>query len=734
MSVYNLRKRPAKGAPSGEPRTKRQNDKPVPSGNLFDLLPRELLQMILGFVGPSRYTTSLVLVCRAWREALSVDTIWMPLLKSWFGRERPTTTPFMTVHECCVAFETATELQAKGRVKSTISPPKVFGKIDCNSRWALALEHDIPAIVDILDDEEHMLSADHRVELVRRAQVTRSMGVLRHMMTEFLSPRDLYPAYKFKPAELNAFLVLAAHLGEVDQVDFFIECGASPHDCHAICVACRAQHAHVVAVLINEHGVDPARSYKKARRLLDSCDYHTMITTDTQSYRTDAHYDSPQPLLSALRSRGTIAGEVAVVRLLLEANASVGLNDLDRSDEEPILTYANSPEVAELLIAAGANVNAQSLYCETPFMMAPNIHVAHALLEHNADPNMFDYKSRNALHHALGDEEIDHDMLRFLVSAGCYLDLRTTSGYTPLAKALKVGDTEAIRILIEAKCNVTDRFNYKNRDVSYLTMTRSVIENVRLLVDAKCIDPFDGAYGAEALRYYCGDADIVRVLLEAQANPNIPAPDGRTALHSAAAFASVECVELLLQAKADPLAVDSDGANVLDYFACAGAWHNDVARLGTLLDCRRLVNQGRGDTPLHQLMACRQWGSFAVDVFKLLVGAGADVNARDDDGRTPIFFDLAQITALEPERVRLLIQHGADVNVVCKAGRTPLTMLAYHDDDNYPTRGECISLLLDAGAEPWVGDRAACQQFDRTINIAMFDYLRRRVGQYPKPE
>src|SRR5262249_977138 len=70
-----------------------------------------------------------------------------------------------------------------------------------------------------------------------------------------------------------------------------------------------------------------------------------------------------------------------------------------------------------------------------------------------------------------------------------------------------------------------------------------------------------------------------------------------------------------------------------------------------------------------------------------LLDNGADVNARDPEGNTPLI--LASFYA-SPECLELLIEKGADVNSANKAGATPLIRAA--------TDYEKTRLLVAAGA------------------------------------
>ncbi len=104
-------------------------------------------------------------------------------------------------------------------------------------------------------------------------------------------------------------------------------------------------------------------------------------------------------------------------------------------------------------------------------------------------------------------------------------------------------------------------------------------------------------------------------------------------------------------------------AEAAEAFWRAGPAENVKALLAQGADVNVKDNEGR--TPLHQTARYRN-----KELAELLLSHGANVNAKDNSGDTPLH--AAASYPGHTELVELLLAHGADVNAKGKNGETPL--------------------------------------------------------------
>jgi len=93
----------------------------------------------------------------------------------------------------------------------------------------------------------------------------------------------------------------------------------------------------------------------------------------------------------------------------------------------------------------------------------------------------------------------------------------------------------------------------------------------------------------------------------------------------------------------------------------------------------------------------------SIGLVGLLLESGADVNARDSLGFTPLHFAAQEVL---PEMARLLIAKGADVDARDLDGSSVLWRAIFSAHDHEGIRNDVVATLVAAGAKPDLGNNA----------------------------
>ncbi len=371
-------------------------------------------------------------------------------------------------------------------------------------------------------------------------------------------------------------------------------------------------------------------------------------------------------------SEAAFVGNVAIIEALLKAGADPDSPGADGQTALMIVARTSNVEAARLLIEHGAHVNAAEQQKEQTALMWAAAEsqpaMVRELIAHGADVNAHSHiyadiaqvsSEPRALPQSYGGmtamlyatREGCFSCVQALVDGGAKVNMTDPEGVTPLIMAITNGHFDTAKYLID-KGAIPDKWDWWGRSPLYCAVDMNTIPHggradgpsldettslqiIEQLLNAganpnlqlKLLPPYRSV-GADRgvdqmlsigvtplLRAAKGmDAPAIKLLLAHGALPNLPNIRGITPTMAAAGLGSV----------------DADTRGV---YTTPDVQQRSLASLELLLAAGGEINvtESRGQTPLH---GAAFWGWN--DVVRYLVDHGANLNAKDLKGMTPV--------------------------------------------------------------------------------------------------
>lgn len=351
------------------------------------------------------------------------------------------------------------------------------------------------------------------------------------------------------------------------------------------------------------------------------------------------------------------------------------------------LCFAHSPQQAEVLLRAGANINGNNLTSPLHHISDPDTMLF--LIKKGADVNKRNYFQETPLFRVKKRE-----CAEILINHGALIDVVDLFGMTPLHYASSL---EVAELFVQQGIDVnvhTKKGPYPMETVLDFKVLRYLLNNGGRIPFRKTGTLFDHDRSFARIQLY----------LQAGANPNMKNNWGRTILHYVNDPAIFDL--LVHQYGADINAKDALGRSPIYYV-------KDEEILKCFLDSVNLdltLSDREGKNILHTVSN--------PDFIPIYVQRGADVNKQDNQGNTPLHQNIHSIGMIQT-----LLSCGADPNIPNLEGNTPLSMVESK---------ELLALFYYSGADISAQDNSGKTVFDRCHDDkAIRDFINRSQVAMP---
>ncbi|XP_020892080.1 uncharacterized protein LOC110231398 [Exaiptasia diaphana] len=420
-----------------------------------------------------------------------------------------------------------------------------------------------------------------------------------------------------------------------------------------------------IALSIKTHNEDSLLPEELVKKSQDSLKRQQM----SHMLKKASGEERPTSMIHAGAKHGNVHHIKMLVKLGERVN-SLSSNPEDKAASPLIIASAqNKSDVVEYLLSHGANVQITDSQLNMAIHAAASIGNAHLLsllIDSDSDVNAKGFRGKTPLHFAALNGHTE--ATRLLCESGADVNSRTVFGDSPLTCAAKSPNVDNMKVLLENEASVHDR-NSIGYNALFYASKNGFIDTAKLLLDRGCDVNARSRVRDTPLTIACGipgNNKMVEFLLRRRADINLADRQGRQALHHAG---DPDIVESLLRHGAVIESRDLYGLTPLLYLCSAENPHSNTDVAKKLIEMGACVNSQEVlslYSPLHHVCTHHDLDR---EVVTMLLDKGANVNALDSEGETPLF---SAVRNADVKLVELLLQHGASVNIKNDSQLTPI--------------------------------------------------------------
>lgn len=247
-----------------------------------------------------------------------------------------------------------------------------------------------------------------------------------------------------------------------------------------------------------------------------------------------------------------------------------------------VASFFNDIRIVSLLLHYGADVNHKDNEGNTPLVFALKglrkariKEVIKLLFKYGANPNTINHQGET-IYKILANEKVE--ILDQLIKGGLDPNLQDINGDTGLIIFSKKNKLELLRGLLKHSADPNIKNKFKNTALIYAS-GEGYLDIVKSLVSSGAEVNARGERGETALAYASIHfIDVVKYLLENDADPNIPEDDNVTPLMVAAENGQLDIAQLLI-----------DYGAYLEFVNSAGQTAEEIARINRHYDVEALI-------------------------------------------------------------------------------------------------------------------------------------------------